>query len=64
MKQQSAGRHDASLGHIHILSQPVFALTSDCCLLSRKATNIHFIVYGLTQPGLKHRINHTQDKTH
>jgi hypothetical protein len=41
---------------IPIPSQPIFALTPQCCLLSREATNsnfIMFIVFGVTWPGLK-----------
>ena len=44
LKQQSAGRHVAPLGHIIlILSQPVCG----------EATNSNFIVFGLTRPGLE-----------
>jgi hypothetical protein len=45
--------------HRHVIlipSQPIFALTPQCCLLSREATNsnfIMFIVFGVTWPGLK-----------
>jgi hypothetical protein len=49
LKQQSADRHIASLGHfILIPSQPVFALTPFCCVLSGEATNTNLIVFGLT----------------
>ena len=45
LKQQSTGRHFFSLRHINlILSQPVFVLTSSCCVLSGKPTNLNFIV--------------------
>ena len=41
LKQQSAGRHIAPLGHIILIpSRPVFAL-------SEEATNTNFIVVGL-----------------
>jgi len=54
LKQQSAGRHVAPLGHIILIpTQPVFALSPKCCVLSGEATNISFIVFGLTTPGLK-----------
>ena len=37
--------HIAPLGHIiPIPSQPVFALTSECCMLNGEATNTNFIV--------------------
>jgi hypothetical protein len=40
LKQQSVGRHVAPLGHIiKIPSQPVFALSPYCCMLSGEATN-------------------------
>ena len=57
MKQQSAGRHVASLGHINpIPSQPVFDLASCYCVLSREAANTIFIV----QSGLKPRTLHSR----
>jgi hypothetical protein len=37
---------------ILILSQPVFALSPKCCMLSREATNIN-LVFGLTRSGLE-----------
>jgi hypothetical protein len=50
LKQQSAGRHVALLGHIILIpSQPVFALSPKCCVLSGEATNTNFIVFGLTR---------------
>jgi hypothetical protein len=59
MKQQSTGRHVAPLGQIILIpSQPVFALSPHCCLLSKEAT--HFIVFGLTRPGLEPMIYPTQ----
>ena len=36
---------------IPIPSQPVFALSPYCCVLSREATNTNFIVIGLTRCG-------------
>ena len=40
LKQQSVDRHVAPLGHIIIMpSQPVFALSPECCVLSEEATN-------------------------
>jgi hypothetical protein len=50
LKQQSTDRHVAPLWHIIlILSQPVFAHTPYCCVLSGEATNTNFIVFGLTR---------------
>jgi hypothetical protein len=48
----------APLRHIILIpSQQVFALTPNCCLLSREATNTNFIVFGSTRPGLtKNRV--------
>ena len=44
LKQQSANRHIAPLGHIILIpSQPVFALSPKCCVLSGKATITNFI---------------------
>ena len=41
LKQQSAVRHVALLGHIiMITSQPCFALTPYCCLLRGEATHV------------------------
>ena len=40
LKQHSAGRHVAPLGHIILIpSLPVFALSPWCCVLSGEATN-------------------------
>jgi hypothetical protein len=47
---------------IPILSQPVFALTPECCVLSGEATNTNSIVFGLTRPGLEHTIYCTRGK--
>ena len=55
------GRHVAPLGHIILIpSQPVFALSPQCCVLSGEATNTNFIVFGLTQPGLEPTIYRTR----
>ena len=54
LKQQSAGRHAAPLRHIIlILSQPVFVLTPQSCVLSRDAKNTNFNVLGRPHWGLK-----------
>ena len=51
LKQQSAGRHVATLGHIILIPRkPVFALSPYCCVLSGETTNT---VFGLTKPGLE-----------
>ena len=48
---QYAGRHVVPLGHIiTIPSQPVFAVTPQCCVLSGEAANTNFIVFGLIWP--------------
>ena len=61
LKQQSAGRHVAPLWHIIlILSQTVFALYSQCCMLSREAINTNFIVFGLMRQRFKPTIYDTQ----
>ena len=61
-KQQSVCRHVAPLRHIYIIpSQPIFALTPKCCVLSGAAVNTNFIVFGLTQPGLERMIYQTQN---
>jgi hypothetical protein len=53
LKQQSAGRYVAPLGHIILIpSRPVFDLSPDCCMLSGEATNTNVIVFGLTRPWL------------
>ena len=45
LKQQSAGRHVAPLGHIILIpSQPVFALSPECCMLRGEATHTNCIV--------------------
>jgi TRAP-type C4-dicarboxylate transport system permease small subunit len=51
----SAGRHVALLGHIILLSsQPVFALSPSCCMISGEATNSNCIAFGLSRPGINH----------
>ena len=48
MKQQSAGRHVVSLRHIILIpNQPIFALSSECCVLSAEITNTNVMVFGL-----------------
>ena len=59
--KESAGRHVAPLGHIILIqNQPVFALTTECCMLSSKAPNTNFIVFGSTRPGLEPTIYNTR----
>ena len=61
LKQQSAGRHVAPLGHIILIpSQPVFALSPECCVLSGEARNTNCIAFGLTRPGLEPAIYRTR----
>jgi len=63
LKQQSADRHVVPLRHIILISsQPIFALTPKCSVLSGEATNTNFIVFGLTRPELKPTIYRTWDK--
>jgi hypothetical protein len=40
---------------ILISSQPVFALSAECFMLSREATNTNSIVFGLSRPEIKQR---------
>jgi hypothetical protein len=48
--QQSAGRHDAPLGHIILItSQPDLAFSTQWCVFSGEATNTKFIVFGFTR---------------
>ena len=43
LKPQSKGRHVTTIGHIILIpSQPVFALTPQCCTLRGEGTNINF----------------------
>ena len=49
LKQQSVGRLVALLGHIILIqSQPVFAVSSQCCVFSGEAGKSNFIVFGLS----------------
>jgi hypothetical protein len=41
-------------------TQPVFAISPQCCVLSREATNTNFIVIGLTQIELEPTIYRTR----
>jgi hypothetical protein len=46
MKQQSVGRHVDPIEHIILIpSQPIFAHSPKCCMLSREATNTNIIAY-------------------
>jgi hypothetical protein len=61
LKQQSTDRHVAPLWQIILIpSQPVFALSPSCCLLSRETTNINFIVLGFTWSGLTPMLDQTR----
>jgi len=42
-----------------IPSQPVFALSPYCCVLSGEATNTNFIVFGFTRSEIKPTIYRT-----
>ena len=54
LKQQFVDRHVDPHGHIILIpSQPIFALSPSCCMLSGEATNTNLIVIGLTRTGLK-----------
>ena len=56
-----ADRHVTPPGHIIlILSQPVFALSPSCCVLSGEARDTNFIVFGLTRSGLETTIYRTR----
>ena len=51
------------LGHIiQIPSQPVFALSAYCCVLSGEATNTNVIVFGCTRSGIEPTIYRTQSE--
>ena len=55
------GRYVAPLGHIILIpSQPVFALSPLCCVLSGEATNTKFIFFCLTRPQFVPTIYHTR----
>ena len=61
LKQQSADRYVVPLGHIILIpSQSVFALSPKCSVLSGKATNTNFIVFGLTRSGIEPMISRTR----
>jgi len=46
--------HVAPLGHVNlILSQPVFVLTPDCCVICGETANANFILFCLTRPRLE-----------
>ena len=62
LKQQSAGRHVAPIGHIIlILSKPVFALSPKCWVLSGEATNTNFKVFGLNSTRIRtHDLPHSR----
>ena len=50
MKQQSADRHVATLGHIILIpNKSVFSLPPYCCMLSGEAINTNLIVFDLTR---------------
>ena len=56
-------RHVAHLRHIIlILTQPVFALSPSCCMLSGDTRNTNFIFFGLTGLGLETRLYHISDE--
>lgn len=60
LKVQCIGRHVVSFRHmIMVLSQPVSALSPKRCMISGKATNINFILIGLTRPELAPMSYHT-----
>jgi hypothetical protein len=40
LKQQSAGRHVAPLGHIILIPRQVLAHTPSCCVISGEATSM------------------------
>ena len=61
LKQQSADKHVATLGHIIlILSHPAFALSSLYCVLSGETTYANCIVFGLTRSGIEPTIYRTR----
>ena len=58
-----ACRHVAPLVHIILVpSLLVFVLIPLCCILSIEATNTNFIVFRLTQLGLRPTIYYTQSE--
>ena len=61
LKQQHVDRQVVTLGHIILLpSQPVFALSLYCCVLSGEDTNTNFIDFSSTRPWLGPMIYHTR----
>ena len=63
LKQQSVDGHLVPLGHIIIIpSQPVFALSRLCRMLSGETTNTNFTVFGLTRSELEPTIYRTRGK--
>jgi hypothetical protein len=58
LKQQSAGRHVAPLGHIIL----ILAKQSLLLLLIREAADTNFIIVGLTRPWFESIIYHTSGK--
>ena len=61
LKQQSAGRHVAPFWHIILIpSQPDFALSPLCRVLSGEATNTNFIVWFDPIRALIHDIPHSR----
>ena len=53
LNQQSADRQEISIGNIVLISsQPVFALSPYCCVLSRATTNSNFTFFGVTRSGV------------
>jgi hypothetical protein len=60
LKQQSADRHAAPLGHIILISsQQVFVLSLLCRMFSGETTHTNCLVFGLTRSGLEPTIYHT-----
>jgi hypothetical protein len=54
LKQQSANRHVAPLGHIILIpNQPVFSLSPYCCALSGESITTNCIFFGFTRPGFE-----------
>jgi len=50
LKQESAGRHVAPLGHIIMIpSKPVFVGTPRWCMFNGEAAPTNFIVFSLTR---------------
>jgi hypothetical protein len=61
MKQQSTDGRFAPLGHIILISsQPVFAFSPLCYMLSGEATNTNFIDFGLTRSVIEPTMYHTR----